>query len=136
MPRLTRSRRSADCAGFTLIEVVVALAVIAVLLVSIGSVVGASVRGTHALDEHLVLVETARALQAGMADRNALKFGSTAGENLGRRWRLDVSPFVNPAIAPKVPIPWQPVTETITVRSPFGTSLSVTTLRLRQRTGE
>jgi general secretion pathway protein I len=134
--RLTRSETPADSAGFTLIEVVVALAVIAVMLVSIGSVVGASVRGTHALDEHLVAVETVRALQAGIADRNALKFGSTTGATSGRQWRLDVGPFVNPAVAPRVPLPWQPVTETITVRSPFGTSLSVTTLRLRQRAAE
>lgn len=129
----TRSNVPAGDAGFTLIEVVVALAVIAVMLVSIGSVVGASVRGSHALDEHLVLVETVRSLQANIADRNALQFGSTAGATAGRQWRLDVGPFANAAIRPRVAVPWQPVIETFTVRSPFGTSLSVTGLRLRRR---
>jgi len=47
-----------------LIEVVVALAVIAVMLTSIGALVGATVRGSHALDEHLALIETVRALEA------------------------------------------------------------------------
>jgi general secretion pathway protein I len=134
--RLTRAKAPADAAGFTLIEVVVALAVIAVMLVSIGSVVGASVRGSHALDEHLVLVEMIRGLRADIADRNALKFGSISGATAGRQWRIDVRPFVNAAVDPGVTMPWQPVTETITVRSPFGTSLSVTTLRLRQRPAE
>ena len=120
-------------AGFTLIEVVVALAVIAVVLVSIGSLVGASVRGSHALDEHLALVETARALEADLADRNALKTGTVAGETAGLRWRVDIAPFVNPAVDPRVTLPWEPVTETIAVRAPGGTAMSVTTLRLRRR---
>ena len=46
-----------------------ALAVIAVVLSSIGSLVGATVRGSHALDEHLALIETARALEAACRPR-------------------------------------------------------------------
>jgi general secretion pathway protein I len=130
--RLTRSS-AAGTAGFTLIEVVVAMAVLAVMMASIGSLVGAGVRGSHALDEHLVLVETTRALQAEIADRGTMKFGASSGETLGRRWRLDVAPFLSAEADKDAKTPWEPVTENITVRSSYGTTVSVTTLRLRRR---
>ena len=41
------TRHSGPCAGFTLIEAVVALAVVAVLLAAIGAVVTTSARGTQ-----------------------------------------------------------------------------------------
>ena len=124
-----RSEAPAASAGFTLIEVVVALAVIAVMLTSIGALVGATVRGSHALDEHLALIETVRALEAD-TDRTALKPGTIAGETTGLRWRVDVAPFVNAAgIASR----WEPVIETISVRAARGTTESIATVRLRLR---
>ena len=42
-------------AGFTLIEVVVALALIAVALTAIGSLIATTIRGTRSLDQHLSL---------------------------------------------------------------------------------
>lgn len=131
MSRSTRSDARAGTAGFTLIEVVVALAVIAVVLVSIGSLVGAAVRGSHALDEHIALDETVRGLAAELADRNALQIGSTSGATTGIGWRIDIAPYANPAAGAKSV--WEPVTETITVQGPFGKTVSVTTLRLRRR---
>lgn len=129
MSASTRSEAPAATAGFTLIEVVVALAVIAVMLTSIGALVGATVRGSHALDEHLALIETVRALEAD-TDRAALKPGAIIGETAGLRWRMDVAPFVNAA---DVAGPWEPVTETISVRTARGTVESVATVRLRPR---
>ena len=76
MCRLTSSKPARGSAGFTLIEVVVTLAVIAAILLSIGSLVSVAVRGTHALDDHLVLVETARAIEAGLPDRDSLTVGT------------------------------------------------------------
>lgn len=123
---------SARIAGFTLIEVVVALAVIAVALVSIGSLVGAGTRGSRALDAHLALIEIVRALEADLDGRRAIAFGSTVGETNGLRWRVDIAPFVNPATVAQGAA-WEPVTETITVRAPTGNSLSLSTLRLRRK---
>lgn len=132
MRRSTRFRAPANAAGFTLIEVVVALAVIAVALVSIGSLVGAGARGSRALDAHLALVEAARTIEADLATRDALAFGSTVGETNGLRWRVDIAPFVNPATVAQGGV-WEPVTETITVRAPTGNSMSLSTLRLRRK---
>jgi general secretion pathway protein I len=131
---LTPRKPAQDTAGFTLIEVVVTLAVIAAILLSIGSLVSAAVRGTHALDDHLVLVETARGIEAGLPDRDTLKAGTMSGERDGQRWRVDVRPY--PAeLDAQSKSPWVPLTASITVQTPDGTSLNVTTVRLGRRPG-
>ena len=116
--------------GFTLIEVVVALAVIAVALVSIGSLVGVSVRGSQALDQHIALDETARGILGELGERNALRLGVSAGTASGVAWRVDVGAFPTPGT---VNPSWEPVSETITVSSAGGKSVSITTLHLRRR---
>jgi general secretion pathway protein I len=128
---LTRSRLARGSAGFTLIEVVVTLAVIAVILASVGSLVSVAVRGTHALDDHLVLVETARAIEVGLPDRDSLRVGTLSGERSGKYWRVDINSL--PVAETASPTPWVPLSATITVRSPGGGSLQVTTVRLGRR---
>ena len=132
MYRLMFSKSAYESAGFTLLEVVVTLAVIAAILVSIGSLVGVSVRGAHALDDHLVLVETARAIEAGLPDRNSLTVGTLSGERDGQYWRVDVRPFPG-VLDTQKPTTWVPLTTAITVQTPDGTSLTVTTVRLGRR---
>ncbi len=132
MCRLTSSKPARHEAGFTLIEVVVTLAVIAAILLSVGSLVRVAVRGTHALDDHLVLVETARAIEAGLPGRDALTVGTSSGERDGQRWRVDVQPFAGELDA-QAKSPWVPLTASITVQTPGGTSLKVTTVRLGRR---
>ena len=134
MCRLTPHKQATDTAGFTLIEVVVTLAVIATILLSIGSLVSVAVRGTHALDDHLVLVETARGIEAGLPERDALHAGTMSGERDGQRWRVDVRPFPVESTT-KSESPWMPLTASITVMTPDGTSLNITTLRLGRRPG-
>ena len=65
MFRPNGSRRST--AGFTLIEVLVALAVVAISLAAIGSLIAVTTRGARAVGLHLTLVETARAIVTGPA---------------------------------------------------------------------
>lgn len=132
MCRLTSCKPARAADGFTLIEVVVTLAVIAAMLMSIGSLVGVAVRGTHALDDHLVLVETARAIEAGLPDRNSLTVGTLSGERDGQLWRVDVQPFPGQLDA-QAQSPWLPLTTSITVQTPGGTRLTVTTVRLGRR---
>jgi general secretion pathway protein I len=96
-----RARRSD--AGFTMIEVLVAIAVLAVVLGAIGAVVGTTVRGIRSVDRRLPLLETAQSLVASLPDRNALKPGSEIGGSGGFRWRIDVVPLAAPA--PKTALP-------------------------------
>jgi general secretion pathway protein I len=129
---LTPSKLARASAGFTLIEVVVTLAVIAVILLSVGSLVSVAVRGSHALDDHLVLVETARAIEVGLPDRNSLTIGTLSGERGGQLWRVDVQPFPGVLDAQAL-TPWVPLMASITVQTPSGRRFTITTVRLGRR---
>ena len=135
MSRSTPLERDRAIAGFTLIEVLVALAVVAVSLAAIGSLMAATVRGTRSVDQHLALVETARAVEAGLPERGDLAVGSLTGDMGGYRWRVDVVPFIAGFVDARLPSPWVPQTVVITVQSPAGPILRVDTVRLRRRTG-
>jgi general secretion pathway protein I len=132
---LSRSscERDRAVAGFTLIEVVVALALVAVALTAIGSLIATTIRGTRSIDQHLSLAETARAIEAALPGRDELKPGTSTGEMAGYRWRLDVLPFTASFVDPRLPSPWMPQTVVITVQAPGGPVLQINTVRLQRR---
>jgi len=132
--RTARSERRHD-AGFTLIEVLVALSIMAIMLAAIGSVMAMNVRGTRALDQRLALIETARAVETGLPSRAELVLGSLSGERAGHRWRVDVLPFGVPNVDPQPATLWIPARVVIRVQGPSGSVLQVETVRLRRRTG-
>ena len=132
--RCDRGRRRA-AGGFTLIEVLVALAVIATLLTSIGSLIAASVRGARSIDQHFALVEIARAIETGLPTRGELQVGRLSGEVSGHRWNVEVRPYSANNVDPRLPTPWVPQAVSISVRSPEGAVLQVNTVRLRPRPG-
>jgi general secretion pathway protein I len=121
-------------AGFTLIEVLIALAIMSIALAAIGSLMASTVRAMRSIDQRFALVETARAIEAGLPDRNELS-GALSGDLAGHRWRVDVSPFVANFVDPRLPSPWVPQTVVVRVQSPGGAILQVNTIRLRRRTG-
>jgi general secretion pathway protein I len=132
---LSRSscERDRAVAGFTLIEVVVALALVAVALAAIGSLIATTIRGTRSIDQHLSLAETARAIEAALPGRDEIKAGTSSGEMAGYRWRLDVQPFTASFVDPRLPSPWMPQTVVITVQAPGGPVLQINTVRLQRR---
>jgi general secretion pathway protein I len=136
LSRSTRFKRDDTVAGFTLIEVLVALVVVAISLAAVGSLMAATVRGTRSIEQHLALVETARAIEAALPDRGDLPSGSLVGEMSGYRWRIDVEPFATRFVDPRLATPWAPQTITITVQAPGGPLLRLDTVRLRRRIGE
>ncbi|SDR62433.1 general secretion pathway protein I [Rhizobiales bacterium GAS191] len=119
--------------GFTLIEVLVSLAVLAVCLSAIGTLMAASIRTAGAIEDHLALTETARAVWSALPDRNELKTGSRTGDMDGQRWRLSVQPYVAPYVDKDSPSPWTPQRVTLMMRSPSGALLQIDTVRLRKR---
>ena len=121
------------CAGFTLIEVLVALAVVAVSLTAIGSLVSVSMRGTQSIERRVAFRETLRAIATLLPDRRILTPGSATGTTSGYGWRRDVAPYVSPLVDPRAPTPWQPEALEFTVRSPSGQILRIDTIRLRRR---
>jgi general secretion pathway protein I len=122
-------------AGFALIEVLVALAVVAISLAAIGSLVAANIRATRDLDQRFALLETCQAIVTGMPDREQLVPGNVSGEIAEHRWRLDVLQFSANFIDPGQATPWVPQTVVIRVRSPGGQILRLDTVRLRRRPG-
>lgn len=109
----------------------IALAVVAVCLAAIGSLMAATVRGTRSLDQHLGLVETARAIETGLPDRGDLTIGKAlTGEMGGYRWKVEVLPFQATFVDPRVAAPWLPQVVRITVQSPTGQILRINTVRL------
>jgi general secretion pathway protein I len=128
-----RSENRQGVAGFTLLEVLIALAVVAVCLTAIGSLMAATVRGTLSLDQHLGLVETARAIETGLPGRGELAVGkSLTGEMGGYRWKVEALPFQATFIDPRATAPWLPQAVRITVQSPTGQILRINTVRLGQ----
>ena len=124
MLRATRHRQRWS-AGFTLIEVLVALAVVAASLAAIGSLIATSVRGVRAVEQHVALA----ALR-----RDELSIGQTAGENAGYRWQIAVLPY--PTGQTGAASQWVPRTVVTTVRSRSGTALQLHTVRLVRRPSE
>ena len=129
-------KRRRAVAGFTLIEVVVALAVVAISLVSIGSLIATTVRGTRALDRHIALIETARAIETGLPDRDQLEVGNISGETANHRWRIDVIPFATKPVDARQSEPWIPQAVVILVESPSGTIIRIDTVRLRKKASQ
>ena len=133
MFRAVHSRQGRE-AGFTIIETLVALAVVTAVLAGIGTLIATSARGTSALERHVELTETARAIASALPGSGKL-VGDISGELAGHRWRVDVLPFAADDVNPELPSPWVPQTVVITVRSPNGGTFQVTTIRLRRGTG-
>jgi general secretion pathway protein I len=118
-----------------LIEVLVALAVVAASIAAIGSLVAVAMRGTQGIERRVAFRETLRSIVTSLSDRRALATGSASGNTAGYGWRMDVAPYVSNLVDPQAPTPWQPQAVVITVRSPSGQILRVETVRLRRRPG-
>jgi len=145
-------------AGFTLIEALVALAVTAVSLAAIGLLVAGNIRGSGRIEQHLGLVETLRAVEAGLPDRTSLSAGTLSDEMHGQAWSVDIAPFnleepreepraletktsvvegvaeIPGDVNPRAGKVWTPQTIVIKVQSPSGAVLQVETIRLGRRT--
>ena len=124
-------RRTRGTEGFTLIEVLVALSVVAVTLSAIGSLIAVTIRGARSVSGHLALVETARAIMTGLPERGELGPGNFSGEAGGHRWRVDVLPFYADFVDPQK-TDWIPQTVVVRVQSPSGPILQINTVRLRR----
>ncbi len=123
-------------AGFTLIEVLVALAVVAISLSSIGMLIATTVHGTHSIERRLTQLGIARAVATALPDRDQLVIGNLAGGLADHRWRIDVLPYTATNVDQQQALKWLPQAVVLTVRSPDGAMLQLNTLRLRRRGAE
>jgi general secretion pathway protein I len=119
--------------GFTLIEVLVALSILAIALASIGGLIASSVRGTRSIEAHLTRLATARAIMTALPDRDQLVPGGLSGETAGHSWRIDVLPFAASNFVAQPRARWQPQIVAVTVASPAGAAMTINTVRLRRK---
>jgi general secretion pathway protein I len=131
--RTVRCETRARTAGFTIIEVLVAVAVVAISLTAIGALTGVTTRGVRSLEQHVALVEAARTVAASLPSRTQLASGDITGDLYGNRWRMHVSPFFGGAGASATDSPWIPETISIRVQSPSGAAISLETVRLQRK---
>ena len=134
---MSRRIRS-DVAGFTLIEVLVALAIVAAVLSSIGAVIATSVKGTRSIDQRLALTGAAETLLAELPARNLLKTGRQSGELAGHRWRIDVSAMNASVTNDDAPqnTRFVPLAVTMRLQAQNGPAIQLTTVRLVPRAAE
>jgi general secretion pathway protein I len=134
---LSRKNKSDGAAGFTLIEALVALAIVAAVLSSIGTVIATTVKGTRSIEQRLALTGAAETLLAALPARNQLKPGRQSGETAGHRWRIDVSPMrvAEPGDPPQARR-FVPLAVDVRLQMPGGPAMQVTTVRLVPQVAE
>jgi general secretion pathway protein I len=120
-----------------LIEALVALAIVAAVLSSIGAVIATTVKGTRSIDQRLALTGAAETLLAALPARNLLKPGRQSGELAGHRWRIDVSPM-SASVTSDAPQTQRfvPLTVNMRLQAPGGPAIQMTTVRLVPKAAE
>jgi general secretion pathway protein I len=112
-------------AGFTLVEALVALAIVAVALASIGGLVATVSRGTRSVSQRVSLAAAAESLLTELPARKLLVAGRQSGQKDGNRWSVDITPIALGATGP-----WMPLLVVLDLRAPTGLAMKFTTVRL------
>jgi general secretion pathway protein I len=133
---LLRKSCSDGRAGFTLIEALVALAIVAAVLSSIGAVIATTVKGIRSIDQRQALTGTAETLLASLPARNLLKPGRQSGELAGHRWRIDVAPMNLAVQEDPANVRFVPLAVNVRMQAPGGPAIQVTTVRLVPKVAE
>jgi general secretion pathway protein I len=121
-------------AGFTIIEVLVALALVAVSLVAIGSLMATNARGVRSLEHHVALMQAARTVMtADIPPRAELRPGTASGKADDYRWSIDVSPLGGGWTVPDADVAWVPELVRVRVVSAGGAVSDIRTVRLMPR---
>ena len=123
-------RPSSHSRGFTLVESLVALAVMMIVLSAIGGLSASSLRAGRHVELHLADIENTQQILAGLPGRNELANQTLTGEMAGYRWRLDTAPFSADFVDPRAQTRWTPETIVLTVQGPGGVPLSFDMVRL------
>ncbi len=133
MSKPLRPNISRPDSGFTLIEALVSLAIVAMTLAALETLAATSHRSGLYIERHLGDVDIARTAFTGLPARDRLAPGALNGEIGDRQWRVDVAPFVADFIDPNARTPWTPEWVALRVQAPGGTPLQFETVRLRKK---
>lgn len=115
-----------------MIEAVVALAVVATVLASIGSLVAVTRTGARTLEQRVALAEALRLVAATGPTAERLAGFEQSGLNAGFAWRIVATPFLEQDTVGAASI-WSPQRVVVQVRAPSGAVSSVETIQLVKR---
>lgn len=88
-----RPRSSSSARGFTLIEVLVAFAILALTLAALMQVFAAGLRSTDAVDRHLMATMLAKSVLDDLGTEIPIAAGESSGEiEQGYRWIVRIQP--------------------------------------------
>jgi general secretion pathway protein I len=116
-------------AGFTLIEVLVALAVVAICLPAVGALLATNVRGTIKVEERMQLLAAYRTLEANILDRSRLLPGLQAGQLGTTSWSIEIRLLREDETGIGTG-PWLPRAIVTTLRGRSGETLRIEAIRL------
>ena len=116
--------------GFTLVELLIALAVMMIVLAAIGGLSASSLRAGGHVENHLADVENAQQILAGLPGRGELANRTLTGETSGYRWRLEAAPFRADFVDPRAQIGWTPEMIVLTLQGLNGAPLRFDMVRL------
>jgi general secretion pathway protein I len=135
LSRAVATDRSA--AGFTIIEVLIALAVVSICIVAISSLMGSTARGVRQLESHVGLVQAANNVLVLDLPRRA-EAGNTVltGQSMDYLWRMQIEPMFDGIETPTADALWLPQKVRLRVQAPSGASLALETVRLFKRPGK
>ncbi len=133
-PARSTDRRDA---GFTILEVLVALAIVSISIVAIGSLMAGNARGVRSLERHVELMQMARTLMTtGIPPRSQLRQGVLEGQRDGYHWTIEVTPLGGGWTVDSPDVSWIPELVRVRVKSAAGASSDIRTVRLIPRSSE
>lgn len=132
MSRRPPSDPSAAQAGFTLIEVLVALGVCGLGLAAIAPVVAANAQRVRQSDSRLALAAAGRAVIESLPPRGEMREGAREGDLNGAHWRMSTTAM--PGAADAAPAsPWIAYRVAVDLTMPDGAASRIETIRLGRR---
>jgi general secretion pathway protein I len=120
-------------AGFTLVETLVALALLATATAAIGGLSAVTFRTGLYVERHLAEVEIARGVVAQQSSRTNLGSGILSGETAGEQWRVETQWDLDDLVSSKTQVLWAPLRVAIQIRDSTGRNLRFDTIRLSKR---
>ncbi len=127
------TRKVSASAGFTLIEVLVALAVVAISLPVVGSLLSTNIKGTIKVEQRVKLLAAYRTLESSLLDRSRLSPGPRSGEIDATKWRMEVRELGEDETGMRSAGPWVPLAIGTTLRTASGETFHIETIRLGRR---
>jgi general secretion pathway protein I len=119
------------------LEVLVALAIVSISIVAIGSLMAGNARGVRSLERHVELMQMARTLMTtGIPPRSQLRQGVLEGQRDGYHWTIEVTPLGGGWTVDSPDVSWIPELVRVRVKSAAGASSDIRTVRLIPRSSE